>query len=211
MSHGVYVLISQNANKEEKRKGVWSYMCPTCICTYFLSVATTASGATQSHCWPLWNKPPLSSANMGLVVLLLLWLQHVATVKGARQAARWFIGSPSAMLSLGKWLSSKARLVLVLFTGLGRADLNYLRLPLVNTTETRRVCVCVCVQEGWTEDGRQEWRSGRCRGRDGGKKNKWAIMSCCSININHNNKWLCACLNSSPFSSLFTLHRVTLH
>lgn len=143
--------------------------------------------------------------------LLLASSQHVATVKGARQAARWFIGSPSAMLSLGKWLSSKARLVLVLFTGLGRADLNYLRLPLVNTTETRRVCVCVCVQEGWTEDGRQEWRSGRCRGRDGGKKNKWAIMSCCFININHNNKWLCACLNSSPFSSLFTLHRVTLH
>lgn len=47
------------------------------------------------------------------------------------------------MLSLGKWLSSKARLLLVLFTGLGRTDrLNYLRFPLVNTTETRRVCVC---------------------------------------------------------------------
>lgn len=48
------------------------------------------------------------------------------------------------MLSLGKWLSSKARLLLVLFTGLGRiVRLNYLRFPLVNTTETRRMCVCV--------------------------------------------------------------------
>ena len=48
-----------------------------------------------------------------------------------------------AMLSLGKWLSSKARLLLVLFTGPGSTDLlNYLRFPLVKTTETRRLCVC---------------------------------------------------------------------
>lgn len=142
--------------------------------------------------------------------LLLAGSQHAAIVKGARQAARWFIGSPSAMLSLGKWLSSKARLVLVLFTGLGRADLNYLRFPLVNTTETRRACVCVCagrVDGGW-KTGMKKWEMQRPRWWE---KNKQAIMSCCTININHNNKWLCACVNSSLFSCLFTLHRVTLH
>lgn len=31
---------------------------------------------------------------------------------------------------------------------------------------------------------------------------KQAIMSCCTININHNNKWLCACVNSSLFHLL---------
>lgn len=185
-------------------------MCdPTCICTYFLSIATTASGATQSHCWPLWNKSPLSSANMGLVVGWFTTRSHSKRGQ-ARQAARWFIGSPSAMLSLGKWLSSKARLVLVLFTGLGRADLNYLRFPLVNTTETRRACVCVCAGrvDGGVKTGMKKWEMQRPRWWE---KNKQAIMSCCPININHNNKWLCACVNSSLFSCLFTLHRVTLH
>lgn len=60
------------------------------------------------------------------------------------------------MLSLGKWLSSKARLLLVLFTGLGRTDrLNYLRFPLVNTTETRRACV-------------QKWEGGEDRNEEVG-------------------------------------------
>lgn len=50
--------------------------------------------------------------------------------KGARQGACRFIDLPMAMLSLGEWFSSKAHLLLVLFTGLGRAELNYLRFSL---------------------------------------------------------------------------------
>ena len=34
------------------------------------------------------------------------------------------------------------------------------------------------------------------------KKNKGAIMSCCTISINHNNKRQCPCVNSSPFHLL---------
>lgn len=64
-----------------------------------------------------------------------------------------------AMLFLGKWLSSKARLLLVLFTGLGRADLNYLRFPLVNTTETKTVCLCVG-EGGWEGEGVEGWKTG---------------------------------------------------
>lgn len=117
-------------------------------------------GATPPSCWPLWNKPPFLPLTWGL---LLATSQHSYN-KWARQAASWFIGSPTAMLSLGKWLSSKAHLLLVLFTGLGRTDLNYLRFPLVNTTETRGVCVCV---RRAVKDGRREWRSGTYRDWEG--------------------------------------------
>lgn len=60
-----------------------------------------------------------------------------------------------AMLSLGKRSSSKAHLLLVLFTGLGRTDLNYLRFP-PGKYNRNQEGECVCKKVGRRMEDRNE-------------------------------------------------------